>query len=724
MTTASKQQLLNELKVEKLPSLPHVLVSMLEACQSHTTNFQQISRIINQDSAIAAKVISLANSSFYRRETDVNSIDRALMVLGTDTIRTLVITASIQQFFSKFSTPHIEFLKRFWRQSLACAHIAKSLALLTSYSDADEAYLSGILHNIGELVLSSHNPEKFLELKSIQSIHSNQLTREKTLFGATHTDIGAVLMREWRLSQLASEAIEFHHAPVDKILDAHHLVKLIYLAAHLSEKLIDPKSSEEELKSSLNKLNLGHQLFELNPSLLFEIVSKIQNEVDEISKSLDIKIGTQTNDQNAQITLARYVRSIGLVQTVNSHINQARSLEDLNRAFGTTVELLFGFTQCALFWFSENDSLLSFTTIDKTKNQTPFEIKLNTNRSIISDAAIQNKIKSANCSSKDVAASLDYDLTVIDQQICRHLNSSGLLCIPIRSQEKLFGVLVLGCNEVIAEDSNLYRLLTYFASEVGNICETRFSQIQNSNKQIDQDTLQKRAHEIAHEANNPLNIINNYLLSLGQKIENIAPTSSEKEAVQEELAILREEVNRTSEIISRLRDLKKDAAKSEGLIDLNSEIQDLCTLYKHSLFLVNNVEYSIELDPELKEISGNKNELKQVLTNLIKNAAEAINAQGNIKISTAANVKMNGKTFAEIIIHDNGPGIPENILNNLFTPVKSTKGGNHSGLGLSITKNLVTDAKGTISCRSNAKGTSFQILLPQSLSKAANKEES
>ena len=714
MTLASKQQLIDELKVEKLPSLPHVLVNMLDACQSQTTNFQQISRIINQDTAIAAKVISLANSSFYKRGTNVSSIDRALMVLGTDTVKTLVITASIQQFFSRFCTPHIEFLKRFWRQSLACAHIAKSLALLTSYSNADEAYLAGILHNIGELVLSTVDADKFLELKSVQASHTTQLEKEKALFGTDHTEIGAVLMREWRLSQLASEAIEFHHSPTEKILDAHHLVKVIYLASHLSEKLIEPKASEQELKSSLEQLNLGHQLFELNPSLLFEIVSKIQFEVDEISRSLDIKVGTQKDDQNAKVTLARYVRSIGLVQTVNSHLNQAKSLDDLNKAFGTTVELLFGFTQSALFWFSEKDNSLLLTPADKANNETPFKLKLSANRSVISDSAIQNKILSAiNTTSNKT------ELSVIDQQICRFLNSCGLLCVPIRSTNKLFGVLVLGCEETISEDSNLYRLLNYFSNEVGNICKTRFSQIQDGGE-IDNNAMQKRAHEIAHEANNPLNIINNYLLSLGQKIENIAPTSSEKDAVQEELGILREEVSRTSEIISRLRDLKKDAAKSEASIDLNGEIRDLCTLYKHSLFLVNNIECSTELDPELQAISGNKNELKQVLTNLIKNAAEAIEGKGHISISTTANVKMSGNTFVEMIIKDDGPGIPKEILDNLFAPVKSTKGGNHSGLGLSITKNLITDAKGTISCRSNAKGTSFQILLPQTSPKSTN----
>jgi len=148
---------------------------------------------------------------------------------------------------------------------------------------------------------------------------------------------------------------------------------------------------------------------------------------------------------------------------------------------------------------------------------------------------------------------------------------------------------------------------------------------------------------------------------------------------------------------------------------MNAEIQDLCTIYKNSLFLIKNIQCELNLDSKLGRLTLNRNTLKQILTNLIRNASEALPkaGKGRIKISTNALINVNGQDFAELCIEDNGPGIPAEILKDLFKPVISTKGNGHSGLGLSITKNLVKDAKGTISCRSSENGTMFQILFPK-----------
>ena len=111
------QNILSKLNVQRLPSLPHVLVDMLRACQGSQASFQELAQIISKDVAISARVIALANSSFFRTSTSVNSLERALLVLGIDTIKTIVITASVQQFFSGFNSIQHKSLKRFWKHS-------------------------------------------------------------------------------------------------------------------------------------------------------------------------------------------------------------------------------------------------------------------------------------------------------------------------------------------------------------------------------------------------------------------------------------------------------------------------------------------------------------------------------------------------------------------------------------------------------------------------------
>ena len=100
---------------------------------------------------------------------------------------------------------------------------------------------------------------------------------------------------------------------------------------------------------------------------------------------------------------------------------------------------------------------------------------------------------------------------------------------------------------------------------------------------------------------------------------------------------------------------------------------------------------------------------------MIKNAIEALPTNGQILVYTSSHVNVNGQEFIEISVTDNGPGIASTVLPELFSPVQTTKGDNHSGIGLTIVKDLVSDLSGTISCKSNTQGTSFHILLPKKL---------
>ena len=105
--------------------------------------------------------------------------------------------------------------------------------------------------------------------------------------------------------------------------------------------------------------------------------------------------------------------------------------------------------------------------------------------------------------------------------------------------------------------------------------------------------------------------------------------------------------------------------------------------------------------------------------NLVKNAAEALPEGGRIHLATRDRIHKNGAFFVELRIGDNGPGLPERVLNGLFTPVASAKPG-HAGLGLSIVKQLLDQLGAEISCASSPEaGTRFQILLPRTLPREA-----
>jgi HD-like signal output (HDOD) protein len=690
--------ILADLKVHRLPSLPHVLVDMLQACQGNKVSFQELSSIISRDAAIASRVVLLANSSFYSRGTKINSLERALLVLGTDTIKTIVITASIQQFFSGFNSGHTEYLKSFWKRSLTCALMAKSLAILTSYPNPDEAYLTGLMHNIGELVLETNYSEDFNALLQQCPQDNERCVREKQLFSVNHADVGAWLVKEWGLNDLMADAIEFHHAPNSTVLDAHHLVKIVYLASKLSDT--EPQSIQ-------GNFECAEQLFELNASLVSEIIGKISAEVISIASSLGIKLDIEQEpqddssqtDEHKQVELAKQIRNIGLLQTAAAELNRASSKQELGRSFQSTLDLLFGYSHSAVFWYEEESNELSFI-MPEHPDSVPIKFKCEPERSIIAQSALKQEIL---CSVEQSTS--PEELPVVDQQIIRVVGSKGIICIPIFCEQKLFCVLAAGSDCGLNNKVGQHNLLKYFADEIALTCEKTLSKISRSENNLNVNELTLRVSELVHEANNPLNIINNYLATLAHKL-------GDDSDIQEELKVLKEEVERTGHILLRLKDLQHSSIDQEPGVEINDEINSLVKLYKSSLFLSHDINCELDLAPELQRNNANRNSFRQILTNLLRNSVEAMKDGGTISIKTTDNVNVNGRDFAEIVIQDNGPGIPAEILKGLFSPVTSTKGSGHSGLGLSITKNLVTEAQGTISCRSNQNGTSFQILLP------------
>ncbi|MDP2265775.1 MAG: ATP-binding protein, partial [Thiobacillus sp.] len=118
-----------------------------------------------------------------------------------------------------------------------------------------------------------------------------------------------------------------------------------------------------------------------------------------------------------------------------------------------------------------------------------------------------------------------------------------------------------------------------------------------------------------------------------------------------------------------------------------------------------------DLNPEVPPLPLQKDLLKQVLFNLAKNAVEAMHGGGHLKFSTRM-IQANGQRQIEIEVADTGPGLPAKVVSHLFEPVASEKGGDHAGLGLSISRSLVERMNGQLSCTTTPQGTFFLIHLP------------
>ncbi|MEZ5581666.1 MAG: histidine kinase dimerization/phospho-acceptor domain-containing protein [Candidatus Competibacteraceae bacterium] len=242
----------------------------------------------------------------------------------------------------------------------------------------------------------------------------------------------------------------------------------------------------------------------------------------------------------------------------------------------------------------------------------------------------------------------------------------------------------MGINEeelrIIQSRQGLATVLMRRIAECINAVQTKQEQgrLSKEREKIIQDAQLK---VMIHEANNPLSIIRNYTSIIGFKLDK-------NNAVQEDLRVVREEIDRIGDIIRRFSNLAKDQPHDIKSVDINKFIADLIKVMQRSFFTSSNIKTQLDFDESLPQIITDPNALKQILTNLIMNTIEATPTSESLSVSTQDNIILNGSAFIEITFADKGPGIPH-ILANLFNPVISTKGKNHSGMGLHLSSKIL-----------------------------------
>jgi len=200
----------------KLPSLPQAAMKLLDASKNETASFKDISKIVETDPGIAVKVLGIVNSAMYGFKRNISTLSDAVVILGLEEIKKLAIGVTIfENMFKKGSNPQFDRLL-FWRHSLAVAVLSVELAKKIGLSSPEEAYIAGLLHDIGKIFLDIQGKKKYGDF--IQDIsNSNELVieKERDTIGVGHDDIGAYFCSHWKLSEKLVIAVKYHHQQFD-----------------------------------------------------------------------------------------------------------------------------------------------------------------------------------------------------------------------------------------------------------------------------------------------------------------------------------------------------------------------------------------------------------------------------------------------------------------------------------------------------------------------------
>ncbi len=251
-TSENKLKLIID-KVHNLPTPPIVFTQITKVINDPNTSAYEVGSIISEDPALTAKVLKLTNSSFYGIPRTITNVKQAIVILGLEAVKSLVISASVFDTFSKNSNLDTDYLENFWRHSLSVAFMSKIISRQKnspSLLDTEMAFSAGLLHDIGKLIIISHLAREHQEIKTylISDPTIPEHLAESEVMGFSHADLGSYLAAKWNLPENICKAILNHHT--QSALKDEPETSLIHLAnflAHeldISEEISHPNASE------------------------------------------------------------------------------------------------------------------------------------------------------------------------------------------------------------------------------------------------------------------------------------------------------------------------------------------------------------------------------------------------------------------------------------------------------------------------------------------------
>ncbi len=200
-------------KIRNLPSIPNVIIEVSKILENPRASAKDLSKIINQDQGLVAKVLTIANSPLYGLPRRVSTVEFAVVVLGFDQIKNLTYALTLMEAFKSINSKYWN-KKKFWTHSFVTGMLAKKIADDLGYPKSGEALTAGLLHDLGISVIQRYFFDEFEEICELvekeQMLHINA---EKKILGMTHEEIGYLLINKWNLPPTLADAIQFHHTP-------------------------------------------------------------------------------------------------------------------------------------------------------------------------------------------------------------------------------------------------------------------------------------------------------------------------------------------------------------------------------------------------------------------------------------------------------------------------------------------------------------------------------
>jgi putative nucleotidyltransferase with HDIG domain len=241
MTTATIDNQVKQVvsNIRNLPTPPIVFHQIQKVINDPKVSAGQIAKILQEDPAMSVKVLKLTNSAFYGLSREIESVKQAVVIVGLEAIKNLVLSASVLDMF-KGKNIDQEFQEKFWRHSLAvgfCARLLARMGRVRGMLDPDSAFSGGLLHDIGKVIMCCFLQREHMQIKRERTTDRTSTTYEieERMLGYNHAQIGAILAEQWKLPKRITEAVAFHHHP--SMAESEEIIPyVIHLANYVAKK--------------------------------------------------------------------------------------------------------------------------------------------------------------------------------------------------------------------------------------------------------------------------------------------------------------------------------------------------------------------------------------------------------------------------------------------------------------------------------------------------------
>lgn len=733
----SAEQVLSRL--DSLPTLAPIAVKLLALTSDTGSAAADVVALLARDQSLTARILSVANNSARTAPGGVKTLDRAVVLVGFATVRSIVLAVKFFEYFGSHAQRAESggFCRaEFWRHSLAVACAARMLAreCPSLRVPPEEAWIAGLIHDLGKVALHALFPKAYDRIAALaHESRSDIVDCERDVLGVDHTVTGHRLARAWKLPRSYQEAIWLHHLSSDQLpssAQSRDLVALIQLADTLAREQHIGRSGNHQIYESSADIAarmgaLADAVQRVTPQLVGEVAEQaaLLGLDGTTSEAIYLRAVTDANAELSRLhnellgtnqRLAAGARCFRATALVASRLDGQSDLADVVAAIAAAAPAALQRPTAAAFGVRGGAALVDVAWTDgSTSGATTVTPDASLSEWLAAEQSDDGLIRRAPSELRQILACLPAGVSC----------AAPWLAPVARTGRLVGGILAFSDEDEAARIASEQAELRAFVASLGLTLETARAQaaarrlsedLAETNRRLQQaqsrllrqrtlSMIAEMASGAAHELNSPLAVIS----GRAQMLRDRTPDADVRRALE----IIHARAHECSRIVSELLEF----AQPRPPIRAPVKLPELLNALREALLSERSLpasSFRVEITGEIPAISADAAQLRTAFRELLANAFDALAESGGF---IAVNcVTRPADEIVETTVRDNGIGMPPAVLERAFDPFFShRRAGRGRGFGLARAYRIVEMHGGRLWLQSRAgEGTTAHVLLP------------